>query len=227
MIEVVKKDVAFYATDEMLCEKLQITTDSGMYDRALELKEQVEDMIKPAYVMKEVPVGEKTKDGVELGGHFFKSKIVANKITDQSSAIIFIATCGKAIANLAEAAEDPMDNYILDQLAYIGYRNATDDMLNTLSQTCGMGRFIRLSPGSIIDWSVFEVKKFFQITDGLYQQLGLRVLDSGLIDPLKSGSGVIVESEEEFESCDLCMRPDCPSRRSPFDQEKYDAMINL
>lgn len=227
MIELLEKNIAFHVTDEAICKKLQTHKDSDVFMRALALIKNVTNIIKPAYIVKGVPVGEISEEGVDISGQFFSSKIVASKIKGCRNAIVFIVTCGSDIRQYLKEISDPLDNYIVDQLAYVGCLNAREHMLKTLSETYQIDSFISLSPGSIIDWSVSDVKKLFIIMEGLYQQLGLRVLDSGLIDPLKSVSGLIIQSDEEFECCDLCMRFNCPSRKTLFNQEKYDEAMNL
>jgi hypothetical protein len=63
--------------------------------------------------------------------------------------------------------------------------------------------------------------------DGLYQGLDVSVLSSGLIDPLKSTSGIFYASDEEFESCAICPRGNCETRQMPFDEDLHDRMVNL
>lgn len=227
MMEYVRKDVPFQATDELLCDRLHTELASEIFERAALLRQEVASVIRPAYIMKEVRVGRKSRNGIELGGQFFGSRIAASKIAADSRVVVYIATCGREAAELLAATDDPFDNYVLDTLAHIGCNNARDDMLRSLSARFGIKKYISLAPGSVIDWNVAEVCKFFEITDGLHQPLGIRVLESGLIDPLKSVSGIFVESDEKFETCDLCMIPDCPSRRSPFDEEKYNEALSL
>jgi len=226
MIEEIGKDVAFDATEQAVCDRMQIERDSPVFERAMELLETVKRVMNPAYLLKEIAV-DGSADGASFGGQRFHSKIVGSKIAGRESVILYIATCGPEIGAYLEAIEDPIDEYVVDKFCHMGYLSAMNALRASLSATHGIDRHITLAPGSIIDWSVAEVKKFFVIADGLYQKIGVRVLESGLIDPLKSGSGVIVRSEEEFESCDICARIDCPSRRTPFSEEKYEAMINL
>jgi hypothetical protein len=195
--------------------------------RSQELIEEALRILQPAYLIRRFPIESITDSGVVIGGQSFRSRIVANKLQGHDYTWMYIATSGKEISEYLETVEDPLDKYILDQIAYFGCVQAMEEMTQAIDTQLGIARHIKLSPGSIIDWSVEEVKKFFLLLEGDYQKLGVRVLDSGLIDPLKSVSGVLVAAEEEFESCDICERANCPNRKTPFDEEKYSQMINL
>jgi hypothetical protein len=57
------------------------------------------------------------------------------------------------------------------------------------------------------------------------QLIGVRLLDSMLMLPSQTVSGLLFETESDYVNCQLCPREHCPNRRAPFDvgllQEKY------
>lgn len=202
-------------------------TESELFIRAMELLEEARPLLKPAFAIKELSVGLVSEKGITIGDQFFNSKIVANKLKNETNAFSYIATCGREISTYIENTEDALDQYILDQIAYLAYLQAMNQMTLEAENQLGIERQIRLCPGSVIDWSVADVKKIFALMDGLYQDLDISVLSSGLIDPLKSTSGIFYASNEEFESCEICPRANCETRRVEFDEELHDRMVNL
>jgi hypothetical protein len=46
--------------------------------------------------------------------------------------------------------------------------------------------------------------------------------ESLLMVPVKSVSGIVFANEEEFASCQLCPREDCPGRKAPYDPGLYE-----
>ena len=77
-----------------------------------------------------------------------------------------------------------------------------------------------INPGSIKDWSTIEVNKIYNLLKNPIN-LGISVLESGMINPVRSVSGFMFLSESEFHNCILCRKVDCPNRRAEFDEEEY------
>ena len=51
--------------------------------------------------------------------------------------------------------------------------------------------------------------------------IGVHLTESCMMVPTKTVSGLRFHLEESFESCMLCPRPDCPSRKAPYDPDLY------
>ena len=228
MRELFCNEIEFVFDEKALLERLHCEdTDDEPYTRALELLEEAQPHLKPAFAVREFHVGTIKPDGVSINDCFFKSKIVAKKLENENTVFAYIATSGRKICDYIKQHDDLLDQYLLDQIAYLAYLQAMDKMTREVENFFGIERQIRMCPGSIIDWSVEDVKKIFVLMEGLYQKLDVSVLPSGLIDPLKSTSGLFFNSAEEFESCEICPRSVCESRKAPFDGDLHDKMVNL
>ena len=224
---ILRTDIEPHIDLAQLAARLHAKPDTVTYRRAAELFEQAKPLLKPGYIIRCFPLTELTADSFMLGGQMFHSRVAAKMLKNQRESWVYIATSGREISEYIAAAESRFDQYLLDQIAYFACMQAMDTMLGDISLRLGIGRHMRLSPGSIIDWSVAEVKTFFTLLDGDYQRLNLRVLDSGMIDPLKSVSGILFPTEVEFASCDICSRANCSDRKTLFNEDKYYEMINL
>lgn len=211
---------------DALTKRMHATSDTYTYLRASELIEEALPILKPSYLIRRFSVEEITTRGIVVGGQEFRSRIVSKKMEGQPWAWLFIATSGREMADFIDQVNDPLDKYILDEIASFAAIFARKVMLKDIETECGIAHHIILSPGSITDWSVEDVKKFFVLMDGDYQKLNVEVLDSGLINPLKSVSGLLYPTEEKFLECSICDMEDCPNRKAPFDEKKYDETMN-
>lgn len=227
MKEIVRTGLEYEFNRNDMLKRLHCTENDEPYERAKALADDAKAALRPAFAIKEFTVDEVRKDGVVIGGRPFHSRIVAEKLKNEKNVYVYIATCGRKINELIDAADDALDKYILDQFAYLAYLQAMEQMSVTVEEQFGIARHIRLCPGSIIDWSIGEVCEIFTLMEGLYQRLDVNVLESGLINPLKSTSGMFYPTEEEFESCAICPRANCENRKMPFNEELHDKMVNL
>lgn len=226
MRELLCNDLRYEFVEEDLLERLHCGENDEIYLRARELLDKAIPLLHPAFVVKEFPVDEIRKDGVVVNGVFFNSRITAKKLNGEKTVFVYIATCGRKINEYIDSLTDVLDKYILDQVAYLAYLQAMEIMSLKVESTFKIERHIRLCPGSIIDWSIADVKKIFVLMEGLYQKIDVNVLESGLINPLKSTSGLFYETLEEFESCAICPRANCENRRMDFDEDLQAQMIS-
>ena len=212
---------------QKLMERLGTEEGDELYDQAMEVLERVEGHIHPCFLLKDFEIGEITKSGFSIGDYQFSSRIAGQKLSGKTLTTLYIASCGTEIGQILDETTDDLDHFIVDQIAYLAYLEANRVMMEGYQKDWKVEKFIRLCPGSIIDWSVGDVCHFFGLLSGmgLYEQLGVRVLESGLIDPLKSTSGLLLVTDEEFESCSICPRINCESRREPFNLELHEQMI--
>lgn len=228
MRELFCNEIDFVYDEKALLERLHCEdTEAEPFVRALELLEEARPYLKPAFAVKEFSIEAHQPEGITVNGCFFKSKIVAKKLEKETNVFAYIATSGRKICEFIKKYDDILDEYILDQIAYISYLQAMDKMSLEIENQFGIEKHIRLCPGSVIDWGVEDVKNIFILMEGLYQDLDVSVMSSGLIDPLKSTSGLFYATDEEFASCEICPRSVCESRTAPFDGDLHDEMVNM
>jgi len=75
-----------------------------------------------------------------------------------------------------------------------------------------------MNPGSLADFPISEQVKLFSLIDSPTKYIGVELSDSYLMRPLKSVSGIIFETEANYENCMLCPRLDCPNRRAEYNE---------
>lgn len=199
---------------DMLADLLKTEKDTLLYKEAYKIACNAESIIKPKSIYKKVNIDDLGKDLIIINGIKFCSKMLADKIRGNETAFVFIATGGNEIAAYIDKVSDCFDKYVLDIVAYMGCLSALKNMEKTIKDNYNINKYISLAPGSLPDWDVIEGKKIFELLGEDYKKIGVRILESGMFEPVKSVAGILFESRDTFNSCEVCMRQDCPTRRS-------------
>lgn len=223
----VKMDIDFEFNMDQLLKLLNVNESSPVAKRALKVAKGAEGKVKPKYILKEVKLGEIGNDFVEINSQKFYSKVIAKHLKKVETAFAFIATGGVEIAEYLHSVTNTLDNYILDQIAYMGFLAAIENKQNYLLNNYNIEKFTSLAPGSIPDWELKEVKKIFKLIGNDYEKIGVSVIDSGIINPIKSVSGILFNTDNPFYSCMICQMVNCPNRKAEFDKAKQIEMLEL
>jgi len=224
--DLLRVDIPFVFDEKIMQGLLHCAGNSRPYLRCLALLEQARPLLAPAFAVRRFSAGDLTDEGIRIGGVSFCGKVLADKLKQAENIYAYFATCGRDIARLIQKTANYLDRYLLDQLAYMAYLQAMDQLAIQAESVFGVKRLTRLCAGSVVDWNVDEIKKIFILLDGLYQVLGAEVWDSGLIYPLKSTAGFFYDTDMAFESCTICPMLACETRRAPFDQTRWVQMTN-
>lgn len=224
--ELFRNDISFKPDEASILKRLHCEADDEPFIRTLELLETALPLFSPSFAAREYDIDEVNEKGAVIGGRFFRSKVLAKKIKDKKSVFFYISTCGREISDYIENTEDELDKYLLGEVAYLAYVRAMQALSEDTERVLGIERYVQLCPGSVYDWSVSDVKDIFALMDGLYQKLNVRVLDSGMIEPIKSVSGLFYATEEEFASCAICPRANCDNRVMEYDEELHHQLVN-
>jgi len=162
----------------------------------------------------------KRKEVAIEGGHTFKSSKLSNSMKDCESLICFIATIGSGVEK--EIARLMGENrlslaYMLDSLGSVAVESMAEGFHQSMkaqSEATAQRVTYRFSPG-YCDWPITEQKGFFKLFDS--EKTGVRLLDSCLMWPRKSISGVfgVYNNTEKipYNPCRDCLRKNCNARR--------------
>lgn len=210
---------------ELLLKLLNVNEISPVAKKAFKVAELAKNKVKPKFIIKEFKLGEIGNDFIEINSQRFHSRVIPKQLKNAKTAFIFIATCGTEILEYASSVTNMFDNYLLDQIAYLGFLTAMDDIQDYLLNNFDIKKYISLGPGSIPDWNLKEVNKIFKLIGDDYKKIGVSVLESGMINPVKSVSGIIFETDDTFHSCIICKMANCPNRKAEFEEAKEIEMM--
>jgi hypothetical protein len=120
-----------------------------------------------------------------------------------------------------------LENYYADEIGQMALRTAERFLLSHLKDTYRLGQTAAMNPGSLDDWPITAQRDLFKLLEGQASAIGVELLDSMLMIPNQTTSGIRFVSEEGFSSCELCPRDCCTHRRAPYDpdliEEKYQS----
>lgn len=209
-----------FALDEGILVKSLMLRGDAVIEKALAVARETSRYVKSKYVFSECRVEEVGDGYVTLNGVEFTSKILAHTLKDSDRVFPYFATCGEEVSEHTGGMTDLFDKYVSEKVEFLALAQARDTMRDKVKSVYGGHGISHINPGSIQDWSTLEMKKIDALLGDSPREMGIHILDSGMILPVRSVSGFMFVSEEEFHNCILCRR-ECPNRRAEFDEEAY------
>ena len=143
----------------------------------------------------------------------FTSAKLVETLKNAEKIVCFVGTIGTGVENEINrllGKQKLADAYILDAMGSVAVENMIDrfqDLMENRFSAEDSTVTLRFSPG-YCDWPVTQQKKLFNIFDP--KQLRVELLDSCLMKPRKSISGVFGITPRESVSYNPCR--DCPTR---------------
>ncbi len=220
-----------------LCEKIPFRLDVAVLAGKLRLERgspdfhELSSMVdlavrvgrpKAAYVEAYV---EFAADGeVVIGGISFPGRLLTRNLGGAGRVFPYVATCGVEMDEVAPSDGDILKAYwwdaIKSELLYAAERFFRDEVKRIYR--LGKVAVVRPGAGDADIWPVERQRDLFQLLDGVEERLGVRLMDSCLMIPNQTVSGILYPSERSFHSCEVCRREGCSSRRADFDQEMWE-----
>ncbi len=156
--------------------------------------------------------------GVSFYGSLLPDKLHSVYESESPTVYPFTVTCGMELHQLSQTEPDLFLRGIIDDVSVAYMRLAGATMREYVQENYFKGRhFSTLNPGSLKQWNLKNQVPLLELLGG-GRKTGVRLTDSCLMVPFKSGSGIYFETEHSFESCMFCGKLDCPNRRAPFDK---------
>jgi len=178
-------------------------------------RQKLNNLIKPSVHYRIVKPNVMYDEVVQLNETVeFTSTKLAKTLKNAEEIVCFVGTIGTGVEheiNGLLAKQKLADAYILDAMASVAVENMIDrfqDLMENRFSAEEKTVTYRFSPG-YCDWPVTQQKRLFNVFDS--KEIDVELLDSCLMKPRKSVSGVFGITSQESESYNPCR--DCPSRR--------------
>jgi hypothetical protein len=155
-------------------------------------------------------------DTVEVDGVRFTSRALSRNLRGQTTVFPFIATAGRELDELPFPPGEMMGRFYLDLIKTVVLVRGVDYLARHISEKYGLGFATHMNPGEIEDWPITQQRPLFSLFGGAERRIGVELKDSGVMQPIKSRSGIIFHSESRFVSCLLCTQTGCPGRRARY-----------
>lgn len=153
---------------------------------------------------------------VRFGKVSFESGLMARRLTGLETALPFVATCGRELAEWT-AGLTGLAQYMADEIMLMALKQAERQLEQFLIDRFNMPTVSAMNPGSLArEWPITGQIPLFELLGDLPGRIGVRLLPSLLMDPGKSVSGVFFQTDEQYHNCQLCLKEACPSRKVPY-----------
>jgi hypothetical protein len=156
-----------------------------------------------------------------VDGTRLTSRVLQVNLAKAHRAFVYLATGGVELEDWARSLEAPFDRFQADAIAGMALMTARQALTQHLEQVFSPGKLGEMNPGSLPDWPLREQRQLFELLGGLEASIGVQLLDSYLMKPIKSTSGLLFPTEDEYYNCQLCPMENCPGRRAAYDPDLY------
>jgi len=169
-------------------------------------------------------LGQRRAEAVQVGEVWFRSRTLVRNLASVERVFAFVATCGHELDEVFPGKGDMVQEYWWDLIKSELLGAAIRHGRERLCRLFRLGTTATMSPGSgdASIWPIEQQKELFTLLGDVEGALGVRLTESFLMIPNKTISGLLFPAEVDFETCEVCHREDCPSRRAPFNRALCD-----
>ena len=174
----------------------------------------------PKAVYGEALIGKRGTDYIVADGICFTSRVLRVNTGNTDRLYPFLVTCGTELENWSQTMDAPLEKYVAALIEEEACRAA----MHRLFKTIDIGHCLRypsaMNPGSVEDWPISQQRNLFQLLKGAHADIGIELLESLLMKPARSMSGVRFSGIHPYTNCQICPRGECAGRMEPYDPER-------
>ena len=132
-----------------------------------------------------------------------------------------MVTCGIELYEWKMSLDDMLTQYYAEMVNAVALYSAIEFFINHLEKTYRLGNTSSMNPGSLEDWPINEQTPLFELLGDPEKTIGVQLMESLLMVPNQSVSGIRFENEKNYTNCELCPMDGCPSRKALYDMDLY------
>ena len=228
MEPIILADVTWQPDQATLQQQLHLADGSAEADEFVALLAEARAIARPKAAYGVAAVTKRDTEGVAVDEVRLQSRVVAVNLRQVERVFPYLATCGAELDAWAHAQTDILYQFWAEAIKESALAAAQEALRAHLNERFAPGHVASMNPGSLPDWPLPQQRPFFVLLGAAAPAIGVTLSSSHLMTPNKSISGLFFASAEDWASCLLCQRLDCPSRRAAYDpalwSERYDAM---
>jgi hypothetical protein len=219
---VILDDIPFQIDQDQLLTRLHIGEDSPYVEEIESVVRHAQAVGRPKALHRIAFIESRGEDQVVIDNVLFTSRVLRVNLGPAHRVFAYMATCGVELEDWARSIDDVLHRYWADTIRELALQSAIRALNRDLTDRYRPGHTATMSPGRLVDWPLSEQGALFALLGDPHEAIGVRLTDSYLMVPTKSVSGIRFPTEQSFESCQLCPREGCPSRKAPYDSSLYD-----
>lgn len=210
------EDIPFSIEEPRLLGALHMDETSPFLDEVRGFAREAEALARPKGMYTLAVVEPRDEESVLLDGRVFTSRVLRVNLEGAHRAFPFVATCGVELDAWGRGIDDMVKRWWADVIMEMALRRAMEALGKHLVATYQPGKRAMMNPGSLEDWPITQQQPLFALLGNVRETIGVELTESCLMSPIKSISGIWFETEQDFQNCQLCPRPNCPNRRAPY-----------
>ncbi len=222
MNKIILDNIPFQPNLPLLMKKLRLKEGGSHANKLKRLVDEAQAIAKPQALYKVSYIESKGDDYVVIDGITLTSRVLRVNLEQAYRVFPYVATGGLELDDWARSMDDMLDRYSADMIAEMALRSAIQAFKKHMEEGHRPGDTSTMSPGSLPEWPIEAQRQLFALLGDTKEAIGVKLLDSLLMVPAKSVSGIRFPTTESFESCQLCPREDCPGRRASYDEGLYE-----
>ena len=215
MDTVVMSDILCEINVKELQKKLHIKEESSYFAEIAMMAAEAQSLARPKIVYKATTIEVKGDNFVVVDGIKLTSQVLRDNMEEAFKAFPYVITCGSELEVWSKQYGDYFASFCADTIKEMVLRSAIQTFEAHLDKE-GVGHAVNMHPGSLTDWPINEQIHIFKLLGDVDELIGVQLTDSYLMLPIKTVSGIRFPKEGTFESCQLCPREKCPSRKALY-----------
>ena len=219
---VIIEDIVFEPDTRRLKDHLRIKDDTRHADALATLLTEAASIARPQAMYRVSFIESRDEASIVVDGITFESRVLRVNLEGTNRVFPFAVTAGRELYDWTNSKDDLLTKFYADTISESALRVASRVLKTHLRQRFALTKSSTMSPGSLSDWPIQEQRPLFNLLGDPDAAIGVSLTSSMLMIPSKSVSGFFFATETTFESCQLCNRDRCPSRRAPYDAGLYD-----
>ena len=214
---VIFDEIKFSPSTARFLKNMRVKKGSSQEELVKSMVEKARQIGSPKAIYTLAGIDEIRETSAVLDGIELKSRILAVNLQGVNRAFPYLVTCGRELYNWKESQDDMLGKYYADEISQMALLTAEKFLLDYIKNTYQLGRTASMNPGSLPDWPITAQQDLFRLLGNQEASIGVELLDSMLMVPNRTVSGIRFVSEEGYSNCELCPRDNCSHRRSSYD----------
>jgi hypothetical protein len=219
-------EIPFDLNTNQLLENLRIKPNTDRAKGVEDLVDEVREIGKPKALYKASYIEEKGGDTITLEGVRFTSLALRKNLDSIERIFPYVATCGAEVDNIEIVQGDLQKKVWIYFLKGILLQASMRFLREHVAERYKISNVSSMNPGSgdASVWPFEQQRELFAICGDVEASIGVRLTKSRILVPDMSVAGVLFPTEVDFQSCQLCHRERCRSRRAPFDRVMWESI---
>jgi len=215
-------EIPFELKADQVLKGLRLRQSNATIERMVRrMVEEAADVARPKAIYAVSAVSNKHENWLEIDGVKFTSRIMRVNFDQLNRVFPYVVTCGTEVDAVKAPDGDLLGSFCLDAIKVHLMGTAMRYMTAHVKRKFDLGKTSFMNPGSLADWPITQQRPLFSLFPDVEKAIGVRLTPGCMMQPLKSGSGIMFTTETGYENCQFCPREDCPGRRALYDPAMF------